>query len=366
MDKRLKALLQRLDKTKTEEEVKAAWAKHLSLDYDTSDDHDLYSPQILFEFKYDRKLSNASQLAPIIAQLMYYLHRLKYAQSSKGIPQAWCAADRNEAVIGEVADWSDLYSDNGTRFDWDLPPSSPDPKLVAAVRAHQAFRLLQPRSLDVPAEAAALMGELERRYSPQTAFRFGDKKFITEENFEEVYAYWEQVFGEAVRNGFKPSRYFVNDIQFGRSQLIPAEGKVHFQVGPDEFRAKKILPEDYGRFWNLYEKVRDPDVVHGILAKIDRLTDDSARRREGEFFTPLPFAAKALEGLEKTLGAAWWKAKNFRLWDMAAGTGNLEYALPAEAWPYLYLSTLHREDVNHLERIFPGVESSSTTIWKTT
>ncbi|MBS0569491.1 MAG: hypothetical protein JSS28_02695 [Proteobacteria bacterium] len=65
MDKKLAVLLDRLRKTKTEEEVKAAWARHLSLDYDTSDDHDLYSPQILFEFKYDRKLSNASHLAPV-------------------------------------------------------------------------------------------------------------------------------------------------------------------------------------------------------------------------------------------------------------------------------------------------------------
>jgi len=356
MDKKLAALLDRLHKTKTEEEVKAAWARHLSLDYDTSDDHDLYSPQILFEFKYDRKLSNASQLAPVIAQLMYYLHRLKYKQSNKGIPQAWCAADRSVAVIGEVADWADLYSDDGTQFDWDLPPSSPDPKLISAVRAHKAFKSLQPRSLDIPAEAAALMAELGNRFSPQAGFKFGDKKLITEENFEEVYAYWEQVFGEAVRNGFKPSRYFVNDIQRGRSQVIASEGKVHFQVGPDEVRVKKILPEDYSRFWNLYEKVSDPDVVHGILAKIDRLTDDSARRREGEFFTPLPFAQKALEALEKTLGREWWKTGEYRLWDMAAGTGNLEYDLQAEAWPYLYLSTLHREDVAHLERIFPGVD----------
>ena len=41
---------------------------------------------------------------------------------------------------------------------------------------------------------------------------------------------------------------------------------------------------------------------------------------------------------------------------MAAGTGNLEYHLPAEAWPYLYLSTVHEQDVTHLEKIFPGVD----------
>ena len=74
-DKRLQKLLERLDKARTEEDVKAAWARHLKLDYDTSDDHDLYSPQVLFEFKYDKKLSNASQFAPVLAQLLYYLHR---------------------------------------------------------------------------------------------------------------------------------------------------------------------------------------------------------------------------------------------------------------------------------------------------
>lgn len=354
--KRLQNLLERLTKARTEEDVKAAWARHLRLDYDTSDDHDLYSPQVLFEFKYDRKLSNASQLAPVVAQLMYYLHRLKYHQSTKPIPLEWCAADKNEMVFGAVHDWSELYSDDGSRFDWSLPPSNPDPRLIAAVRAHGAFRKVVARDLAIPAEAAALMNELEQRFSPQQAFRFGDKKLITEDNFEEVYAYWAEIFEESVRNGFKPSRYFVNDIQAGRTQVIADEGKVYFQVGPDEVRVKKILADDYQRFWSLYEKVRDPDVTRGILAKIDRLTDDAARRREGEFFTPLPFAAKALEGLERTLGQHWWRNGEYRLWDMAAGTGNLEYHLPAEAWPYLYLSTLHPQDVNHLERIFPGVD----------
>lgn len=356
MNKRLDALLKRLDKSRTEEDVKAAWARHLRLDYDTADDHDLYSPQVLFEFKYDKKLSNASQLAPVLAQLMYYLHRLKYHQSSKPIPLEWCAADKNEMVFGQVADWSDLYSDDGSRFDWSLRPSSPDPKVVAAVRAHPGFRKVIARNLAIPAEAAALLVELDQRFAVQAGFRFGDKKLITEENFEEVYAYWAEIFEEAVRNGFKPSRYFVNDIQHGRSQLMREEGKVYFQVGQDEVRVKKILAEDYDRFWSLYEKVRDPEVTRGILAKIDRLTNDEARRREGEFFTPLPFAAKALEGLERTLGPHWWRSGDYRLWDMAAGTGNLEYHLPSEAWPYLYLSTLHPQDVTHMERIFPGVD----------
>ncbi|NOS71373.1 MAG: hypothetical protein HOP33_15745 [Verrucomicrobia bacterium] len=82
-------------------------------------------------------------------------------------------------------------------------------------------------------------------------------------------------------------------------------------------------------------------------------TGEKARKFEGAFYTPLPFARKALTYLEKSICSKWWK-NNYRLWDMAAGTGNLEWFLPADAYPSIYLSTLHQEDVQHCQRIFPG------------
>lgn len=74
--------------------------------------------------------------------------------------------------------------------------------------------------------------------------------------------------------------------------------------------------------------------IRGILAKIDRLTDDTMRRFHGEFFTPVKFAKKALDYLEKTIENDWWKSGEYRLWDMAAGTGNLQYNLHYDALPY--------------------------------
>jgi hypothetical protein len=78
-----------------------------------------------------------------------------------------------------------------------------------------------------------------------------------------------------------------------------------------------------------------------------------ARQFEGAFYTPLPFARKAHSYLERVIGPKWW-TKNYRLWDMAAGTGNLEWFLPADANKSIYLSTLHHEDVQHCKRVFPG------------
>ena len=59
-------------------------------------------------------------------------------------------------------------------------------------------------------------------------------------------------------------------------------------------------------------------------------TKEEAVKFEGVFYTPLPFARKALKYLERVIGPKWW-TKGYRLWDMAAGTGNLEWFLPIGA-----------------------------------
>lgn len=343
-----------LGKAQREEDVKAAWAKTLGIDYDTSDYHDLYTPQVLFEFKFDRKSAQAANRAPVVAQVMYYLRRLKFGESKKAIPPCFCIADKAACAIGDVADWKALFTDTAERFDWDLQPSSPDPRLVAAVRKHPAFKKLHPREMHITEEAQSVLDELARLLAEAPGARVGDKKRITEANFEDVFDYWNEVFGESVRNGYKSSRYFVADIQPGRTQLKADEGKVFFQVGPEEMKIKKILAQDYERFWSLYEKCDDADAIRGIIAKTDRLTDEVARRTHGEFFTPLDFAKKGLDYLKKQLGRNWWASGEYRLWDMAAGSGNLQYALPAAALKYCYLSTLYKEDVEHCERLFPG------------
>jgi len=84
---------------------------------------------------------------------------------------------------------------------------------------------------------------------------------------------------------------------------------------------------------------------------------DVATRRSGVFHTPLPFAKKACTYVEKNIGNSWTQSDRYpdcyRLWDMAAGTGNLELFLPKDFLPYCYLSTLEEKDVQHLKKEFP-------------
>lgn len=340
----------------TEEEVKFAYAKYFDLDYDTSHRHDLYTKQVFFEFKCNKNFHNLKVRASVLAQTLYYIRRLKFGgDAEQPVPYQLLMADQNEAVITETVRWKDFYTDAEGKYDWDLAPSSPDPDLIDALASTPALKNI--RVYDVQNESAfeIFSSKLKLQLDPQQLL-WGDKKVVTEQNFEEVFKYWNDVFGAAVHNGTKPSRYFVADIHQGYSKFFPEESKVLFNIGDGVWKDKKILARDYEHFWSVYDRVTDPEIVRGVLAKIDRLTDDTLRRFYGEFFTPVRFARKALDYIEKTVGKDWWKTGEYRLWDMAAGTGNLEYGLPSDAWQYCYLSTYYQEDVEHCRRLFRGAE----------
>lgn len=77
------------------------------------------------------------------------------------------------------------------------------------------------------------------------------------------------------------------------------------------------------------------------------------QRYTGRFYTPLPFAGKALQFIESVLARDELQSGKYRLWDMAAGTGNLELTLPPEVLPYCYLSTIDSGEVKELQKEFP-------------
>jgi hypothetical protein len=341
-----------LHKAKTEEEVKHAYAVHFNLDYDTEFRHDLYSPEVFYEFKFSRSLQKPVARAAVIAQVMYYIRRLRFGHADKVVPPVICVADGKQAFFSETKKWRKFYG-NDKKYDWELAPSAPDSRLVADLTSFAETSTIKVFNVLAEDEYSMFKQLLTHYRATQLALDFRVKKIITEDNFEEVFDYWNKCFGPSVRNGTKPSRYFLCDIQQGRSLYDQKENKVIFLVGPKERRAKKILPREYEWFWSNYEKITDDDVARNILAKVDRLTDEPIRRFTGEFFTPVPFARKAYQYLERIVGPKWWN-RNYRLWDMAAGTGNLEWFLPADSYKAMYLSTLHEEDVQHCKRVFPG------------
>lgn len=340
-----------LENAKTEEVVKSTYAKFFNLKYDTSHHHDLYTPQVFFEFKADKNFHNLKAIATILAQTLYYIRRLKYFEIEKVIPFFICLADNNEATITETRKWTTYYTNDA--YDWELPPSKPDPKLIDHLVKEPETSKLHIYSVSKKQEFESFKINLKNALNPQMIMDFGDKKIINEENFEAVFEHWNSVIGTYIINGYKQSFYFLANIQRDKVIIDKENSRVVFMFEDRNSKTQKVLMKDYEYFWNVYDYVDNAETISGIHFKLDRLTDESQRRFEGEFYTPLRFAQKAIHYWNKVLGKNWYKSGKYRIWDMAAGTGNLEYHLPAEAYKYLYMSTLHSSEADHLKKVFP-------------
>lgn len=340
-----------LEKSTQEDEVRGIYASYYKLKYNTSDRHDLYTPQVLFEFKCDKNFHNLKALATILAQSLYYIRRLKYLDVQKTIPFFICLADKNEATLTETKKWLTYYSND--TYDWERPPSKPDPMLIDHLVKEPETQRIHVYSITKNQEQEAFKKNLENALNPQLIIDFGDKKIINEDNFEAVFEHWKSIIGPHIINGYKPSFYFLANIQRDKIIIDKDNGRVVFTFEDKNSKTQKVLMKDYDYFWSVYDYVENIETINGIHAKLDRLTDESQRRFEGEFFTPLEFGQKAVHYWSEVLGKNWFKSGNYRIWDMAAGTGNLEYHLPAEAYKYLYMSTLHGSEADHLSKVFP-------------
>jgi len=343
---------QEIGNADSEEAVKAVYAKYLNVKYNTKNHHDLYTPQVFFEFKADKNFGNLRTVATVLAQTLYYIRRLKYEDVKKVIPPFICIADKNESLITETTKWSNYYTNEA--YNWERAASNPDPLLVDHLVKEPELSLLHIFKITLQVEHNAFKKVIDRCLNPQLRLAFSEKKNINEENFEAVFEHWKTIIGKYINNGYKLSDYFLSNLQEEKISVDEKNGRVFFTFEDNNSKAQKIAKKDYDYFWNLYEQVNNYDIINGINAKLDRLTDESTRRFEGEFYTPLVFAKKAVHYFGDVLGKNWYKTGKFRIWDMASGTGNLEWHLPAEAYKYLYISTLHSSEVDHNKKVFRG------------
>ena len=236
----------RLDKATQEEVVKATYATYFKIKYDTSHHHDLYTPQVFFEFKTDKNFHNLKAFATILAQSLYYIRRLKYVEVEKAIPFFICLADKNEASITETGKWSTYYSND--TYDWERAPSKPDPKLIDHLVKEPETSKLHVYKITQKGEHADFKKNLENALNPQLILDFGDKKVINEENFEAVFDHWKNVIGPYIINGYKPSFYFLANLQRDRIIIDKENSHVVFTFEDKNSKRQKVLMKDYDYF----------------------------------------------------------------------------------------------------------------------
>ncbi|MBW5394091.1 hypothetical protein, partial [Brachyspira hampsonii] len=74
---------------------------------------------------------------------------------------------------------------------------------------------------------------------------------------------------------------------------------------------------------------------------------DSKKRYLGEFYTPLNFAEKSLYYIFNIIDKKEFENGKYRIWDMASGTGNLEYYIDEKYHKYVYMSTIDENDIEY-------------------
>lgn len=350
-------LYDRLKDCTKEIEVQQKFIKFFRLNIKALGNIDNYTPQVLYEFKLNRNFLNNKDCCKTIAQIVYYLHDLKYGDFLEPVSFYFCGASKNTAFIGKSSDYANWY--DSERYDWDRAASSPDEKLIIdiskrlQINSFSEKKKYNIRIYDISnSEAENIFIEnLNTVKSQQSLFEEEGfcKKKITSSNFISVFDLWCRNFKHTVdETRHSIQDYFLSDIYTGKI----FDDKVMLQFSNGTFEQINIPIRKYRDFWNMFEKIKTQDICN-LRQFGDRLIEESRRRFEGAFYTPLSFANKGLEYLESVIGKEWWKSGKYRFWDMACGTGNLEFTLPSDALQYCYLSTLDDDEVSYLKQIYP-------------
>lgn len=287
--------------------------------------------RVLFEFKDDLNLQSKVEVCKVLAQSIFYIK--KFYEAGIVPPSTIFVGDRNECFavhVNDVIDYLDMD------LNWKLAPSS------AHRIAELMTRLIQDENINPFIFSSDDFSQCVDKVKDLTD-NVQRKVLVTDKNITEVFRYFdEKVLG-------KRSKLTTNE----KSNLF-----VQLLVNRDENylhpvkRRKMIVTKAFGEvpvqsregfvsFFAHFASSYSPSQKEKLTAVVDRLVEDSTRRKQGEFFTPTIWVDKAHEYIASVYGENW--KEEYVVWDPAWGTGNLtrDYKFGE-----LYVSTLNQSDID--------------------
>lgn len=187
----------------------------------------------------------------------------------------------------------------------------------------------------------------------KAAIKSGDiiRTQITPANLKQVFDKWVAMVGREI-DGVSEDDYallFFADIMHDGTasthENLPAallhnDGKPVFALAGSIYALGS--KEGYRQFWAIYHKPPKAEYRNYLLERRDSLIPLDERSFKGAYYTPLAVVDKAYDKLAETLGENW--QKNYIVWDMCCGVGNLEvkHSNPRN----IYMSTLDAADID--------------------
>jgi hypothetical protein len=298
--------------------------------------------RVLMEYKDDLNLYNKADLAKVLAQSIFYIKKFY----DKGIvpPSTIFVADRNECTaihVNDVIDYLDMD------LNWGMAPSQAHTitdlvlKLIHDENI-KPFIFSSNNFTDCIDKVKDLTDNVQR------------KVLVTDKNITEVFRYFdEKVLGKNKLTTNERANLFVQLLVNSDDNYLHPVSK-RKTVVTKSFGEIPIASRDgFTSFFAHFSSSYTPSQKHKLAAVVDRIVEDTTRRRQGEFFTPAIWVDKAHEYIASVYGEDW--KEKYVVWDPAWGTGNLTRDYQFKE---LYVSTLNQSDIDTANQMGYNPEST--------
>ncbi len=330
------SLYENLKLVKSEEDVKDIYIKALGLKGYTKGLIDIRTDEIWFEAKDTGKYSSYA----MFTQLLHYVQ--DGLNKGEQLPPFLAVIDTEKAALMKTSDVLPFLKKKTVK--WGKSASQYTPEALAEISAYigtyfVAFKIST--------------HEDEFISTVKNAIKSGDiiRTPITPDNLKQVFDKWVVMIGREII-GVKEEDYallffadIMHDGTVSTHDNLPAEllhknGAPVFSLGGQNFELGN--KDGYRKFWAIYHKPPKAEYRDYLLERRDSLIPLDERSFKGAYYTPLAVVDKAYNKLTETLGKNW--QKDYIVWDMCCGVGNLEvkHSNPRN----IYMSTLDQADID--------------------
>ncbi len=329
-------LYEQLQHAKSEEDVKDIYIKALGLKRYTKGLIDIRTDEIWFEAKDTGKHSSYA----MFTQLLHYVQDA--LNKGEQLPPFLAVIDTEKAALMKTSDVLPFLEKKTVK--WGKSASQYPKEALDAVSAYIGTHFVSFRIATHEEEFISTVKE---------AIRSGDiiRVQITPDNLKPVFDKWVEMIGKEI-DGVREEDYallffadVMSDGEVSTNQDLPAK-LLLMDRAPAFMLAGKLYvlnnKEGYRRFWQIYHRPPKPEYRNYLLERRDSLIPLDERSFKGAYYTPLNVVEKAYDKLTEVLGKNW--QKNYIVWDMCCGVGNLEvkHSNPRN----IFMSTLDQADID--------------------
>lgn len=329
-------LFKKLQEARSEEDVKDAYIKALDLKGYSKNLIDIQTKEIWFE----AKVGSSESTYAMFTQLMHYVQQA--LNKGEYVPPFLAVIDTNKAAIMKSVDVIPFLEKKTIK--WGKSASGYTQEALEVISAYIGTYFV---SFKIETH------EEEFIYTIKNAILQGDiiRTQITPDNLKQVFDKWVVMIGREIKVVAEEdyALLFYADIMSDGTQTtnddLPAQ-LLHKGTAPVFALGGKLYElsnkEGYRQFWAIYHRPPKQEFRNYLLERRDSLIPLDERSFKGAFYTPLNVVDKAYDKLTETLGNNW--QKEYIVWDMCCGVGNLEvkHSNPRN----IYMSTLDTADID--------------------